>query len=211
MLSDLRGHTLLIKSWRGKRIRWLHQTGMRVWIVWKAPRTHLSCIKSDEGAHTQPCLREEHVCACRLRTMDGWCTVHFSLFSIAAYNFSRSYHSPFQNNLMPAGCAGRLSFEVCFWKGCYYSQMGCVLLQTRQTLNQAPVSALLFNETQAARGRKEDQLYSMKPQVWFYPFKHPFFHSVILFGFLSLFFSFLPWEIRVYLVYQWIISCNSRF
>lgn len=51
----------------------------------------------------------------------------------------------------------------------------------------------------------------MKPQVWFYPFKHPFFHSVILFGFISLFFSFLPCEICVYLVYQWIISCNSRF
>lgn len=135
--------------------------------------------------------------------MDGWCAVHFSLFSIAAYNFSRSYHSPFQNNPMPAGYAGLLSFGVCFRKGCYYSQMGCVLLQTRQTLSRAPVSTLLFNERLEQRGgRKEDQLYSMKPQVWFYPFKHPFFHSVILFGFLSLIFSSLPWEKCVYLVYQ---------
>lgn len=169
----------------------------------KGPCTHLSCTESDEGAHTQPRRRGEPVCACRLRTMDGWYAVHFSLFSIATYNFSRSYHSPFQNNLMPAGYAGLLSFGFCFRKGCYYSQMGCVLLQTRQTLSRAPVSTSLFNERLEQRGgRKEDHLYSMKPQVWFYPFKHPFFHSVILFGFLSLLFSFLSWEKCVYLVYQ---------
>ncbi len=188
ILSDLRGHTLLIKSLRGKRIRWLHQTGMRVWIVWKAPRTHRSCTESDEGAHTQPRRRREHVCACRLRTMDGWYAVHFSLFSIAAYNLSRSYHSPFQNNQMPAGYVGLLSFGFCFRKGCYYSQMGCVLLQTRQTLSRAPVSTSLYNERLEQRGgRKEDHLYSMKPQVWFYPFKHPFFLSFFLVFFHSSF------------------------
>ncbi len=48
--------------------------------------------------------------------MDGWYAVHFSLFSIAAYNLSRSYHSPFQNNQMPAGYVGLLSFGFCFRK-----------------------------------------------------------------------------------------------
>lgn len=139
--------------------------------------------------HTRPCLRGEHVCACRLRTMDGWCTVHFSLFSIAAYNFSRSYHSPFQNNSMPADCAGPLSFEVCFWKGCYYSQMGCVLLQTRQTLSWAPVSVLPFNEwLKQQGGEREISCIAWNPKCGFTPSNT---HSFILSFFLVLFhFSF---------------------
>lgn len=126
--------------------------------------------------------------------MDGaLCTLVY--FQLQLTIFHGHIIPRFQNNPIQAGYAGLLSFGVCFRKGCYYSQMGCVLLQTRQTLSRAPVSTLLFNERLEQRGgRKEDQLYSMKPQVWFYPFKHPFFHSVILFGFLSLFFSFLPWD-----------------
>lgn len=112
--------------------------------------------------------------------------VHFSLFSVAAYNFSRPYHSPFQNNLMPAGCAGLLSFEVCFWKGCYFSQMGCVLLQTRQTLSWAPVSALLFNESLKQQGgERKISCIAWNPKCGFTP-------SNTLSFILSFFLVFFP-------------------
>lgn len=90
---------------------------------------------------------------------------------------------------MPAGCAGHLSFEVCFWKGCYYSQMGCVLLQTRQTLSRAPVSALLFNERLKQQGgERKISCIAWNPKCGFTPSNT---HSFILSFFLVFFhFSF---------------------